>query len=48
MADEAFTATEFVVLDSRSLKDTVRSIQEIFDGISPDEFMATLAELRKE
>ena len=43
-----FHATDFIVLDVSPLKGTLGTIRKIFDGFSPDEFVSTMSELRKE
>jgi hypothetical protein len=43
-----FTATDFLVLDACPPGSTIQAIQKIFEGISPEEFMATMRELREE
>lgn len=41
-----FTAVEFVPLDTLSLPDALREMRQVFANVDPDEFTATLADLR--
>ena len=41
-----FTATDFVPLNSQSLPEALREVQGIFTDVSPDDFAATMSELR--
>ncbi len=43
-----FTAIDFTPLDGHSLPDALREMQEMFAGVTPDEFASTMAELRGE
>jgi hypothetical protein len=42
-----FTAVDFVPIDSSPLDVTLGKIRKIFDGVSPDDFMSTMSELRE-
>jgi hypothetical protein len=43
-----FTAVSFTPLENHSITDAIREVQELFGGVSPDDFAATMAELRGE
>ncbi|HBY59263.1 MAG TPA: hypothetical protein DEH78_05545 [Solibacterales bacterium] len=44
---KAFEADEFVVLDDSPLPDTLRRLQAVFEGVSADEFVSAMSDLRE-
>ena len=42
----SFTAADFMVLDDAPLNATLQAIRETLSGVEPDDFIATMAELR--
>ena len=43
-----FFATDFIPLDRTSLTDSIKGIQGLFSGVSADDFLSVMAELRQE
>jgi len=44
----SFTATDFVLLESKTLGETIDGMRQIFSGIDGDEFLAGMEQLRRE